>query len=110
VRLEERRLIRWGLVAGGIAGLIPLLYLSFLVVWGSWVAGPRPAAETRPAPAFLGDAIWARAEGGAASELRPINPVSVARLVACMALAEGSNDNERIAQCREVLPALRGLP
>ena len=78
MRREERRVIRWGLVAGGIAGLIPLLYLSFLFVWGSWVAGPRPVPETRPVPPFLGAAIWARAEGGTATELRPINPVSVA--------------------------------
>ena len=109
MRLEERRFIRWGLVAGGIAGLIPLLYLSFLFTWGSWVAGPRPIAETRPAPAFVGDAIWARAEGGSATELRPISPVTVARLLTCMALAEGENDNQRMAQCRDVLPALRGV-
>ena len=109
MRREERRVIRWGLVAGGIAGLIPLLYLAFLFVWGTWVAGPRPVPETRPVPAFLGAAIWARAEGGTAIELRPINPVNVARLVTCMALADGDNDNQRMAECREVLPALRGV-
>ena len=109
MRREERRVIRWGLVAGGIAGLIPLLYLSFLFVWGSWVAGPRPVPESRPAPPFLGAAIWARAEGGTATELRPINPVTVAQLITCMALADGDNDNERMTACREVLPALRGV-
>ena len=88
---------------------IPLLYLSFLFVWGSWVAGPRPVPETRPAPPFLGAAIWARAEGGTATELRPINPVNVAQLVTCMALADGDNDNQRMTECREVLPALRGV-
>jgi hypothetical protein len=109
VRLEERRFIRWGLVAGVIACLVPLLYLSFLAAWGTWVAGPRPVPETRPAPAFLGDAIWARADGGAATALRPINPLNVARLVTCMALADGSNDDQRVSQCRQVLPALRGV-
>jgi hypothetical protein len=109
VRLEERRLLRWGLVAGGIAALVPLLYLSFLVGWGTWVAGPRPVPENRPAPRFLADAIWARAEGGKATELRPINPVTIARLGICMAMAEGANDNERVAECREVIPAMRGV-
>ena len=109
MRLEERRLIRWGLVAGGIAGLIPILYLSFLFVWGMQVAGPLPVPETRRPPAFLGDAIWARAEGGTATELRPVNPINVARLLTCMVQAEGANDNERIKHCREVLPALRGV-
>jgi hypothetical protein len=109
VRLEERRVIRWGLVAGGIAGLIPLLYLSFLFVWGMRVAGPLPVPETRRPPAFLGDAIWARAEGGKATELRPVNPLTVARFVTCLVQAEGANDNERMSQCRDVLPALRGV-
>ena len=109
MRREERRFIRWGIVAAGIAGLIPLLYLSFLLVWGSWVAGPRPVPEARPAPAFVRDAIWARAEGGTATELRPINPVTVAQLVTCLAIAEGENDNQRMAQCRQVIPAIRGL-
>ena len=109
MRREERRVIRWGLVAGGIAGLIPLLYVSFLFVWGSWVAGPRPVPESRPAPPFLGAAIWARAEGGTATELRPVNPVTVAQLITCMALADGDNDNERMTACRAVLPALRGV-
>jgi hypothetical protein len=109
VRLEERRFVKWGLVAGGIAGLIPLFYLSFLFVWGAWVAGPRPVAAASPAPSMLGDAIWARAEGGKATELRPINPVNVARMATCMVLAEGDNDNQRMAACRDVIPALRGL-
>jgi hypothetical protein len=109
VRREERRFIRWGLVAGGIAGLIPILYLSFLAAWGTWVAGPRPVAETRPAPAFLANAIWARAEGGKATELRPVNPINVARFATCMVLADGENDNQRATECREVMPAMRGL-
>jgi Transglycosylase len=109
VRREERGFVRWGLVVAGIAGLIPLLYLSFLVLWGTWIAGPRPVPESRQVPALLGDAIWARAEGGTASRLRPINPVNIARLIACMALADGENDNERMSHCRDVLPALRGV-
>jgi hypothetical protein len=109
VRREERRFIRWGIVAAGIAGLIPLLYLSFLIVWGTWVAGPRPVAETRPAPARLRDAIWARAEGGKAKALRPINPITMAQLATCVITAEGDDDNQRMAECREIIPALRGL-
>ena len=96
-------------MAGGIAGLIPILYLSFLFVWGMRVAGPLPVPETRRPPKFLGDAIWARAEGGKATELHPVNPITVAKLVTCLLQAEGQNDNERMKECRDELPAMRGV-
>lgn len=110
MRREERRLGKWVLVAGFIAGLIPVLYLSFLVVWGTWVAGPRPVPETRPAPALLKEALWARADGGHATELRPINPITVVQHAACTELADWYEDPQaRRRECRNYLPALAGV-
>ena len=113
MRREERRLIRWGLVAGGIAGLIPVLYLSSLFVWGSWVSGPRPVPETRAAPALLKDALWARVDGGSATELRAINPITVVQHVACTELTGWDDDpparDKRRRECRKYLPALAGI-
>jgi hypothetical protein len=110
VRLEERRLGKWVLLAGTIAGLIPVLYLSSLLVWGTWVAGPRPVPETRPAPALLKDALWARADGGNATGLRPINPITIVQHVACTELADWHDDPQaRRRECRKYLPALAGV-
>jgi hypothetical protein len=100
-------------VAGSIGGLIPVLYLSFLLVWGAWVAGPRPVPEIRPAPALLKDALWARADGGQATELRPINPITIFQHVACTELASWDDDpqarDKRRRDCRKYLPALAGV-
>lgn len=110
MRLEERRLGKWVLVAGSIAVLIPVVYLSSLLVWGTWVAGPRPVPETRPAPRLLRDALWARADGGHATELRPINPITIVQHVACTELADWYDDpQKRRRECRKYLPALAGV-
>jgi len=110
VRREERRFGRWVLVAGSLAALIPVLYLSSLFVWGTWVAGPRPVPETRPAPALLQAALWARADGGDATELRPINPITIVQHVACTELADWHDDPQaRRRECRKYLPALAGV-
>jgi hypothetical protein len=100
VRLEERRLLKWGLVLGAIGAGIPLLYLSFLVVFG-FAQAPRPVAATTPAPPLLKDALWARAEGGRAGEMRSINPVNMVGYVFCA--------EQKRQDCDAWLPALRGV-
>jgi hypothetical protein len=100
VRLEERRLLKGGLVLGAVGASIPVFYLSFLFVFGFQQA-PRPVAETTPAPPLVKDALWARAEGGRATELRPINPVNMIGYVGC---AESKGPD-----CSNWLPALRGI-
>jgi hypothetical protein len=113
VRLEERRLLKFGLVGGGILALIPVLYLTFLLVWGSSLT-PRPTPSPTPAPPLISHALWARAGGGRATELRAVNPINVAGLMVCSNLSGGSDDAqsldaESLAECAKWLPALQGL-
>ena len=96
-----------GLAAAGAAGAI--LLLPAIYAFGLLVGPPRPVAEAAPAPTLLGNAIWARAGGGSARQLRPIDQLAVAHLFACLLMAPGENDNERIRECRHVIPGLAGL-
>jgi hypothetical protein len=109
VRREERRTIAiaGGLLALGVVGA--LLLPIALYMFGLAVAPPRPVPHTTPTPPAVRDALWARAGGGRADSLRPINHVSIAEMALCVAQAEGANDNERFARCRHVLPAMPGL-
>ena len=110
MRLEERRLLVALPVAGVIAGILVLPAMYFL---GLWLAPPRPVAETKPVPALLREALWARANGGIATELRPVNPVAIVRHVACTERADHAGDPQaratRLADCRNHLPAMRGV-
>ena len=94
---------------GALAGLAPILFFTGLYVLGVAVAPELPAPPSTPAPPLMKDALWARAEGGSATELRPINPVTMAQMVACVAAAPGDNDNQRIASCRHVMPGLPAI-
>ena len=109
MRLEERRTIRvvLGLVVLGAIGAVLLPVAIY--VFGLSVAPPRPVAETSRAPQVVLDALWARAGGGTAAELRPVSHLALAQLAACIVQAEGRNDNERMAHCRHVLPAMPAL-
>lgn len=100
MRDEERRLLKSGLVLGAAGASIPVLYLSFLLVFG-FAQAPRPVAETTPAPPLLKEALWARAEGGRATEVRPMNPINMVGYVWC---AEQKRED-----CETWLPAVRGM-
>jgi hypothetical protein len=113
VRFEERRLLKFALVGGGIIALIPVLYLTFLLVWGSSLT-PRPRPSSTTAPPLISHALWARAGGGRATELRAVNPINIAGLMVCSNLNGGSDDAqsldaENLAECAKWLPALQGL-
>jgi transglycosylase-like protein len=113
VRLEERRLLKLALVGGGVIAFIPVLYLTFLLVWGSSLT-PRPTPSPTTAPPLVSQALWARAGGGRATELRGVNPINVAGLIVCSNLNGGSDnaqslDAESLAECAKWLPALHGL-
>lgn len=109
MRREERRL---GRVLAGVTalGLVAAAVFPFaLYQFGLWVAPPRPVPGPAGAPPLVLDALWARAEGGRATELRALNPLRFAEFLACMVAAEGQNDNERATKCSHVIPAGRGL-
>lgn len=109
MRLEERRTIKLvaALVILGAIGAVAFPFALYL--FGLSVAPPRPVAAPSGAPQLILDALWARAGGGRAADLRPMNHLSVVQMVACVAQAEGENDNQRMAHCRHIMPALPAL-
>lgn len=109
MRLEERRTLKVVLYAAlaGAAGVVLLPFALYFV--GLSLAPPRPVPATAAAPPLLLDALSARAGGGRAGELRPINHLTMAQYVACVVSAPGDNDNERATHCRHVMPALGAL-
>ena len=110
MRLEERRTIVFVLVAGVIGAVLFMPSVYFL---GLWLAPPRPVPEARPAPALLREAIWARADGGPATELRPVNPINFVQHRVCRALAARQDDPklrvERRTECLKQLPAIQAV-
>ena len=110
MRREERRTIVFVMVAGAIGAVLFMPAVYFL---GLWLAPPRPLPETEPAPALLRDALWARADGGRATELRPVNPINFVQHRLCRALAARQDDPqlrvERRTACLKQLPAIQGV-
>ena len=106
----DKRKAFFGLVIAGVTGAI--LFLPAVYVIGLAVA-PRPVPADRPVPPLLADAIWARADGGAATALTPITPVTMAQFVACIAIEDFKDttpgDARRVAACRHYMPAVQGV-
>ena len=108
MRFTKRRTLIAVLVAG-VAGAV--LFMPAIYFIGLWLAPPRPVPATTHVPSLLGDAIWARADGGRATELQPLNPLSFVRHRVCRALAARTADpqlrGERRAECMKQLPAVQ---
>ena len=109
MRKEERRLGQVLLRVAALGLVLAVVFPLALFGFGLWVAPQWPTPPTTAPPPLVLDALWARAEGGRATELRSVNPISMVEFAACMIAAEGQNDNERAARCTHVMPALRGL-
>ena len=113
MRREERRL-GVGLLGVGAIGVVGAVLLPVaLYQFGLWLAPPRPIPQSANAPQVLLDALWARADGGRATALTPVTPVSVAQFAVCMAIEDFRDttpgDARRAAACREYLPAIQGV-
>lgn len=109
MRLEERRIVKVVVVLGALGAIGAVAFPFAIYFFGLALAPPRPVAESTPPPTVLRDALWARVDGGGATNLRPINPITMAQLFACLAQAPGNNDNERMRECRNVMPGFSGV-
>jgi len=95
----------------GVAGAFFMLpALSFI---GTMLLPSQPTpAATHTAP-VLGDALWARALGGRATELQPMNPFTIGRMVSCHALAERfdtrTERDKAHDECMKLMPAIEGV-
>jgi len=108
MRLSERRLLI-GLFIAGVAGAI--LDMPAIYFLGLWLAPPRPIPAAAHVTPMLADALWARADGGRATELQPINPISFFRMRVCRTMAAQTDDlalrGARRAECMKLLPAIQ---
>jgi hypothetical protein len=109
VHLEPRKLFV-GLLIAGIAAAVLLLPAISLV--GNMVLPSPLEPATAPVPPVLADAIWARANGGRATELQAINPFTIGRTVSCLVLAERlepSPQREAQEECMTLLPGIEAV-
>jgi hypothetical protein len=89
--------------------MLPVIYFSLVLR----LSPPRPVPATSHVPPLIGEAIWARAEGGRATELKPVNPINMGQFVLCQERAQREHDETlrraSRAQCGTYLPALPAL-
>jgi len=101
----------FGLLIAGVAGGLLLLPAIYFI--GLSLAPPRPVPAATHVTPLLADAIWARADGGRATALTPVNPFTLGRFAACMAYEDFRDktpgDPRRAAACRGHLPAIQGV-
>jgi hypothetical protein len=110
VPFDKRKAV-FGLLIASVAGAILLPLAVYFV--GLAVGPPPPTPATTTVPPLLAEAIWARAEGGKATALTPMTHLSMARFAACVAIEDFNDttpgDAQRVANCREYMPALLGV-
>jgi hypothetical protein len=99
-----------GLVIAGVAG--GFLLMPAVVFIGNMLAPTEPALPASHVPPIIGDALWAMANGGKATELETINPVTIARFISCNVLSErfegqdtADEHQRRHDECLTILPA-----
>lgn len=96
---------RWliGLSILGFVGF-PLLLAGYFSL-GLWFAPPWPVAPAANVEPLVGEALWARAGGGAETDLNPFTPIRLTQLAYCFAQAEsegpGPLRDEAQAECRK---------
>jgi hypothetical protein len=110
VRLNARSAIAY-LFLAGVAGA--LLFLPAVTFVGNMLAPTQPALAASRVPAIVGEALWARANGGRATELQPINPFTLGRMMSCHLLAEvvqdGGEKDAQHEECMKLIPAVQAV-
>jgi len=98
------------MIAGVAGGFLFLPAISFI---GSMLAPTQPALPTTHLPKLVGDALWAEFAGGRSTELQPINPFSLGRMISCQLLAERFRDRDQNQaeheECMKLLPAVEAI-
>jgi len=109
VRFDPRRILV-GLVVAGVAGAA--LFLPAISLVGTLLAPSQPVPATTPAPPRLADALWARANGGRATQLQPLNPFTIAATAGCHVFAELEEPERRETEhdeCMKLLPGVQAV-
>lgn len=109
MRLEARPVLI-GLAIAGMAGAV--LFLPTISFVGTMLLPNQPVPAVQQVPPLLGDAIWARTNGGRATALQPLNPFTIGRAASCHILAERFEPDERSAQhdeCMKLLPGVQAV-
>ena len=110
MRLDVRRTLI-GLIIAGAAGGTLLPFACYGV--GTALGPARPVPSTAQLPPVVTDALWARADGGRATRLEPITPLSMFKTMACGVEAhvfvDGRTQLEREEDCRIHTPAMSGV-
>jgi hypothetical protein len=107
----DKRTVVFGLLIAGVTG--GLLVLPAIYFVGLAVAPPLPAPAVTRVPPLIASALWARADGGTATELTPVTTFTLGQFAACIAIEDFKDttpgDARRVEACRGRLPAIRGL-
>ena len=106
MRLEPRPILI-GLAIAGMTGAV--LFLPAISFIGTMLLPNQPVPAIQRVPQLLADAIWARTNGGRATELQPLNPFTIGRAAACHILAERFEPAQRRAQHEECMKLLPGV-
>jgi len=110
VRLDLRRTLV-GLIITGAAGVGLLPFACYGV--GTALGPARPVPSKTRLPPVVADALWARADGGRATRLEPITPLSMFKSAACAAeahvIVDARSQLEREGDCRIHMPAMAGV-
>ena len=100
-----------GLLIAGLAGAVLLLPAVSFVGDALQPVALEPSHST--VPPLIADAMWARTLGGRATELQPINPFTVGRLLSCHLLAERHETQPERArahdECMTLMPAFQAV-